>query len=413
MVLDVTGAGPRAAMYVAGGISSFGTQMTMLALPWLVLETTGSAARAGLVFAVQILPLALLGFAGGSVLQRLGARRTMLLGDAARAPLVATVPILHAADALSLELLLAVVALIGVCGVPYAASQRVLAMDLIGDSPRALTRAYGVLDGVHNAASFAGPAMAGALITVIGASGVLWIDAASYLCSFLILLVMVPRTADRAAPEAAHRSAWAGLRYLRTDRFLSQAVISTVLFGFVLRVLALTLPLLAYTRFGSDARSGGLLVAASGAGALVGSLLTYLVSSRIAPVPLARVAMVAISVPLWFLLLPVPLPALAAAVAVSSAAVTVSNAPYAAIVSTRAPAAVLPVVIQTVITIGNIAGPAGLLLAGVLTDWVGIGASLLVIAVTATLATVNVLVALSRLTDAPAAPAQERTLGHV
>lgn len=413
MVLDVTGAGPRVAMYVAGGVSSFGTQMTMLALPWLVLETTGSAARTGLVYAVQVLPLALLGFAGGSVLQRLGARRTLLLGDAARAPLVAAVPILHAVDALSLGLLLALVALVGLFGVPYAASQRVLAMDLIGDSPHALTRAYGVLDGVYNAAAFGGPAVAGALIAVLGAEGVLWIDAASYVFSFLILLTLVPRTADRAAPEARHRSAWAGLRYLRTDRFLSQAVISTVLFGFVLRVLALSLPLLAYTRFGHDARSGGLLVAASGAGALIGSLVTYLVSSRVAPVRLARAAMVMVAVPLWFLLLPAAPAALAVAVAVSSAAVTVSNAPYAAIVSTRAPAAVLPAVIQTVITIGNIAGPLGLLLAGVLTDRVGIGASLLVVAVTATLATVNVLVALSRMHPAPAEPTPERTLGHV
>lgn len=55
---------PLGAVYVAGGASAFGTQMTFLALPWLVLQSTGSATRAGLVFAVQVLPMALLGFAG-------------------------------------------------------------------------------------------------------------------------------------------------------------------------------------------------------------------------------------------------------------------------------------------------------------------------------------------------------------
>ncbi|WP_231956984.1 MULTISPECIES: MFS transporter [unclassified Actinoplanes] len=401
-------AGARAAMYTAGGISSFGTQMTMLALPWLVLETTGSAARTGVVYAVQVLPLALLGFAGGGVLQRLGARRTMLLGDALRAPLVAAVPILHAAGALSFGLLLTLVAVVGVCGVPYAAAQRVLAMDLIGASPGALTRAYGVLDGVYNAAALGGPAVAGTLIAVAGAADVLWIDAASFAVSFLLLLTLVPGGAGRAAAAGRDRGTWAGLRYLRSDRVLGQAVLSTVLFGLVLRVLALSLPLLAYTRFGHDARAGGLLVAGSGAGALIGSLVTYLVSTRVEPVRLARAAMVMIALPLWFLLWPAPPAALVVAVAVSSAAVTVSNAPYAAIVSTRAPAGVLPAVVQTVITISTLAGPLGLLLAGVLTDRAGIGVVLLAVAGTATIAAVNVLVALSRLRPAP-----ERTLGHV
>ncbi|WP_232533669.1 MFS transporter [Plantactinospora sp. KBS50] len=408
------GSRPRAAMYVAGGISSVGTQMTMLALPWLVLETTGSAARTGLVYAVQVLPMALLGFVGGSVLQRLGARRTMLVADAARAPLVALVPILHATGALHLGTLLSLVALTGLFGVPYAASQRVLAMDLIGASPRALSQAYGVLDGIYNVAAVGGPALAGTLIALLGPATVLWIDAASYVASFLVLLTLVPRTAGGAAPAAQQHDVWAGLRYLRTDRFLGQAVISTVLFGFVLRVLAISLPLLAYTRFGHDARAGGLLVAGSGAGALLGSLVTYLVASRLDPVRLARTAMVLIALPLWFLLLPVPPAALVVAVAVSSAAVTVSNAPYAAIVSVRAPAGLLPSVIQTVITVGSIAGPLGLLLAGVLTDRVGIEACLLVVAVTASIATVNVLFALTRLvSDTTATPAPERTLGHV
>ncbi|MBB4761655.1 MFS transporter [Amorphoplanes digitatis] len=404
---------PRAAMYVAGGVSSFGTQMTMLALPWLVLESTGSAAKTGLVFAVQVLPLALLGFAGGNVLQRLGARRTMLAGDAARAPLVALVPVLHASGGLSLSMLLTLVALIGLAGVPYAAAQRVLALELIGADPRGLTRAYGVLDGIWNAAAFGGPAVAGALIAVIGPSNVLWLDAASYLVSFVVLLTMVPRTAGRSVVPEAARGSWAGLRYLRADRFLGQAVISTVLFGFVLRVLAITLPLLAFTRFGQDARAGGLLVAGSGAGALLGSLLTYLIASRVAPARLARIAMVMIALPLWLLLLPAPPAALVAAVAVSAAAVTVSNAPYAAIVGMRVPSDLLPSVIQTVITVGAIAGPLGLLFAGVLTERAGIGASLFVVAAIATLATVNVLFALTRMDRGSAAPAPERTLGHV
>ncbi|WP_433528249.1 MFS transporter [Micromonospora sp. CA-263727] len=403
----------RVGVYAAGAVSAFGTQMTMLALPWLVLESTGSATRTGLVFAVQVLPMAVLGFVGGSVLQHLGARRTMLLGDLTRAPLVALVPLLHSAGLLELWVLLGLVMLIGLCGVPYAAAQRVLTVTLIGgDDPRALTRAYGALDGIYNVAAVGGPAAAGALIVMVGPTTVLWLDAASYLVSFLVLLLLVPRSAASATAPADQRGPLSGLRFLRRDTFLGQAVISTVLFGFALRSLAVTLPVLAFLRFGQDARTGGLLVAGSGAGALAGSLLTYLVATRIAPAPLARVAMVLVAAPLWLLLLPTPPTVLIVAVAISSAAVTVSNAPFAAIISRRVPEQLLPSVLQTVITISNIAGPLGLLLTGVLIERAGIWASLALVATIATVAATNALFALVRLERNPTVPTPERALTH-
>src|SRR5436309_1638413 len=81
-------------------VSNLGSRMTWLALPWFVLVTTGSVARMGIVFAVEAVPMALLGIPSGWVVQRLGARTTMLVCDLARAPLVGLVPLLHALDAL-------------------------------------------------------------------------------------------------------------------------------------------------------------------------------------------------------------------------------------------------------------------------------------------------------------------------
>ncbi len=78
-----------------------GSQMTMLALPWFVLTTTGSAGRMAIVLAVESASLAIFGFLSGNVAARLGPRRTMLIADAARAPLVALVPLLHALDVLT------------------------------------------------------------------------------------------------------------------------------------------------------------------------------------------------------------------------------------------------------------------------------------------------------------------------
>lgn len=388
------------AVFTAGGISAFGTQMTMLALPWLVLETTGSALRAGLVFAVQVLPIALLGFLGGEVMQRYGAHRTMLVGDALRAPTIAAVPILHSMGLLSLSALLVIVAVIGVLGVPYYAAQRVLAVELIGADTRALTKANGVMEGSVNIAALAGPATAGALIPFLGAAQVLWIDAGTFAVSWALLL-LVPRAARSARGKAGGPPGiMAGVRKLRADPFLGQSVISTVVYGFLLRVLALALPILAYDRFDGDARAAGLLVGGYGAGALIGSLVTFAVASRVTPERLMGVSVVLLALPLWLLVLPAPIYVLVFGAALSAAAVPLSNAPFFGILTARVSAEYRPKVLQSVITISNIAGPLGFLTAGLLMEHTGIHATLFVVAALATLATVNLLHAM-RLLSVP------------
>jgi MFS family permease len=91
--------GPLAALLAAEVISTTGSQMTLLALPWFVLVTTGSPARMGLVVAADLLPMVVLAIPGGPVAGRPGARRTMLACDLARLPLVALGPLLHALGA--------------------------------------------------------------------------------------------------------------------------------------------------------------------------------------------------------------------------------------------------------------------------------------------------------------------------
>jgi MFS family permease len=94
-------------LLLAEVVSSLGSQMTFLALPWFVLVTTGSATRMGVVLGVELLPIALFGIPSGALVSRLGARRTMILCDLARAPLMASVPLLHQTGHLSFPALLA------------------------------------------------------------------------------------------------------------------------------------------------------------------------------------------------------------------------------------------------------------------------------------------------------------------
>jgi len=100
------------ALVAAEVVSVLGTRMTYLALPWFVLVTTGSPGKMTLVLAAEIAPMAILGIPSGTLVERLGSRTTMLVADFARAPILASIPLLHAADALTFPLLLGLVALL-------------------------------------------------------------------------------------------------------------------------------------------------------------------------------------------------------------------------------------------------------------------------------------------------------------
>ena len=79
------------ALLAAETVSSLGSQMSGLALPWFVLIETGSATLMGVVFAVELLPMVFFGIPSGQIIARLGPRQTMLIADFARAPLIALV----------------------------------------------------------------------------------------------------------------------------------------------------------------------------------------------------------------------------------------------------------------------------------------------------------------------------------
>ena len=84
-----------AAILSAELVSLTGSAMTLVALPWFVLLTTGSTAKMGWVLAAELLPVGIFGIPSGSVIARLGAKRTMNISDAARVPLMTAIPVLH------------------------------------------------------------------------------------------------------------------------------------------------------------------------------------------------------------------------------------------------------------------------------------------------------------------------------
>lgn len=348
-------------------VSSLGSQMTFLALPWFVLVTTGSPTKMGIVLAAELAPIALLGIPSGTLVSRLGARRTMLVGDAARVPLMASLPLLHAADLLSFPLLLGIVFAIGCFLAPYFSSQRVILPELVGDDERLVAQANAILDGALRGTALIGPAAAGLLIAAFDAPNVLYVDAATFLFAFITLALFVPNRPPTPATEES-RGILAGVRFVLRDRLLASLALTALFLNMFGQMFVLSLPVLAYSEYGGSSRLAGLFFGAYGAGAVVGSLIAIRIMPRFDPVRLAAWALVAVSLPIWLLALELPAVAVLAVLAVTAIAGPLINAPLIGMITTQTPAALRPKVMTAVMTFAMLAGPIGMLIAGFLLE---------------------------------------------
>jgi len=307
---------PVAALVTAEVISATGSQMTALALPWFVLTTTGSPSRMALVVAAEVAPWALLGVPAGTVAARLGLRRTLVACNLCWAPLLASIPVLHYAGALTFGLLLAIAALTGALWPAYLASQHALLPSVVGEDRSAVAQASALLFGAMRTTYMLGPVLAGLLIAVWGAPTVLLIDAATFLVAALLLAKFVPPT-GLAAAVPGYAGMLAGVRFLVRDPFLRPLTAAQVLSQTAFQALVVALPVLAFLQYGESSEIAGLLLAAWGGGALAGSALSYLTTTRWDLLRTGEAAWLLQALPLWLLATSVPASAAAALLAAS------------------------------------------------------------------------------------------------
>lgn len=208
-------------------VSVTGTRMSMVAIPWFVLITTGSPALTGLVAFAETLPYVVVLGLGGPLVDRWGARRVAVASDVVAAVLVGAVPLLHLAGRLPLGVLVVLVALAGaVRGLGTATY--VLMPGLADQARMPIERATGLHDGMNRVAGMVGLPLAGVLMTVWSAPAVLLVDAASFLVAGLLIAVFVDRSVEpskAATAEDEEKVGYVaelreGFAFLRGDRLL-------------------------------------------------------------------------------------------------------------------------------------------------------------------------------------------------
>ncbi|OEJ39261.1 MFS transporter permease [Streptomyces agglomeratus] len=278
---------PFAAVLAANTISTAGTSLTMIGVPWFVLDTTGSAGRAGVVAFCATLPVVVSALVGGPFIDRIGRRRVSVASDLVCGLAVGAIPLLHWAGALEFWMLCALMALGGLAHTPGMTARYVLVPDLAAHAGTTLARAASLFEGVSRGARMIGAALAGVLIAVLGAEAVLLLDAATFAGSALLVAGGVrgvraaePRKAAPVSFTTYRTELREGYVFLLRQRLLLAVVLMVMLTnGLDQGWSSVLLPVHAKENLGG-ATDLGMLAAVFGGCALLGALLYGAVGER-------------------------------------------------------------------------------------------------------------------------------------
>ncbi|MGQ7751575.1 MFS transporter [Streptomyces sp. WC2508] len=282
---------PLGGVLAAMAMSLTGTRISVVALPWFVLVTTGSATQTGLVAFCEMTPYVVAKAFTGPLVDRIGPRAVSWTTDLASATAAAAVPLLHALDLLSFPLLLVLVALIGAARGPGDLAKKVMVPEAAERGRVPLERATGLSGVIERLASTVGLAIGGSLVALLGPLTALAVDAGCFALGSVIIKLALPRgmghTAEEA-PSAAGKTEpgyWRrfgeGFTFLRGEPLLLTVIVMVGITNLLdAAFVAVLVPVWA-RESGNGPAAIGLMGSVMGAAAVGGSLIAALVAHRL------------------------------------------------------------------------------------------------------------------------------------
>ena len=375
---------PIFALLTAEAISQVGNVLTFVAVPWFVLQTTGSAAKTGLTGGAVTLAGVVAGVFGGPIVDRLGFKRTSIVADLASALTVGLIPLLYHTVGLAFWQLLVLVFLGGFLDAPGLTARLSIVPDLARRARMQVERANSAIQAIQQFSLLVGPPIAGILIALLTPSNVLWVDALTFAFSAAVIAALVPspeQQTDRFPAEARGVGGYLadlaeGLRYTRSDRLILWIIAAGVVLNFLFfPLLSVILPVYAERTYGS-AVNLGLMLGSFGGGALVGSLLYGTVGHRLPRRATTVVSLALTGLPIAVVALTPPLVVTLVALFVTGFGLGPPNPLVVTVVQERTPEQILGRVMGSLIALTMVASPLGNVLAGYALETGGLGVTL-------------------------------------
>ena len=250
--------------------SNIGTWMHELAASWAMTQLSSSRLDVALVPVASMLPVMVMGLPGGALADLFDRRRLLIGTQLWSFGAASGLGVLAWSDALTPGRLLVLVAALSIGTALQRPALQAIVPDLV---PRRLLPAAVALNGASiNLARAIGPALAGVLLSVSGAWAVFFTNAATFLCSLLVLWIWRGvRPESRQPPERVLAAMATGLRYVRHAPSMQTVLLRAAGFLIVAAGLWSLLPVW-IAELGRGPRALGWAFSSLGFGAVVGTL---------------------------------------------------------------------------------------------------------------------------------------------
>jgi MFS family permease len=360
-------------LFAASSTSNLSDGILQAALPLLAATLTRDPVAVAAMGALAFLPWLLFAIPAGTVVDRVNRRSAMAAANVFRALMVGVLALTVVTDHASLPLLYVVAFLLGCAETVYDSAARAMLPGVV--SRGQLERGNSLLTSAESVGNIFLGAPIGAWLFAVAIAMPLWANGMAYLVAALLVLSVVGRFKPARETESTMRQDTVeGLRWLAHHRFLRRLMVITGLSAFAHTLPQGILVLYALENLGLDERGFGFALAGTGVGAIVGSLLSPTVTrllGRTNAMGLAQ-SLSALAVLLMaFWQHPVGGPAL---YAVSAGMISMFNVQIMSVRQALIPEHLFGRVqgaYRTVIW-GGI--PLGMLVGGVLGDWLGLPA---------------------------------------
>jgi MFS family permease len=257
--------------YIGQIISTSGTFMQSIAQAWLVLKLTNSGTALGLVTALQYFPILFLGPYGGVLADRFSKRKILYLTQSGAGILALILGVLVASGQVTLWMVYVLAACLGLINTLDNPTRQSFVVEMVGEDE--LKNAVTLYSSLVNLSRVIGPAIAGALIAVVGLAPCFIINGVSYAAVVIMLWRMRAGELHETPPlPRAPGQLREGFHYVASTPVLRSTLVMLAIIGTLTYEFQVSLPVIAEFTFHGDASSYAFLTAAMGVGAVFGGI---------------------------------------------------------------------------------------------------------------------------------------------
>jgi DHA3 family macrolide efflux protein-like MFS transporter len=352
--------------------SLLGSSIVQFAIVWWINLETASTLYLSLAAFVGFVPMVILGFFTGVFADRFNRKTIIALADFAQAFATVVLIIFFLLDWASIFAVLVILTFRGVCQAFHAPTVNAIVPSMVPQNK--LSRINSLEYVLNGAVNVAGPLIASILLAFFGVEQILWIDPATFLVAFTILLLTkIPSVRESHQKTSFKEDFTQGFAFIRSARGLLPLILVATVLNFLVMPISTLLPyFVKFVHLGA-ASDLAMVEAVIQGGLLAGGLFmltnkgftkkipAFVISILVSLIGYAIVSFTPLGL-FWFM---------AVAGLVFSLPIPVGNISVRTMIQTAVPLKIQGRVSSVIMSLASLASPLGMIISGVLANYVG------------------------------------------